>query len=94
LVEVVYAAEKVRDPLTDEQRDYVLEVLDRDDSSFVVVPTSPMIARAIAAIDREALPDPADRSIAGTALAIDLPLVSADDRLRKAGEQGLLTVIF
>ena len=94
LVEVVYAAEKLRDPLTIEQRDYILEILDRDDSSFIVVPTNPAIAKAMAAIDRGTLPDPADRSIAGTALAMELSLVSADDRLRKAGEQGLLTVIW
>jgi PIN domain nuclease of toxin-antitoxin system len=94
LVEVVYAVEKGRDPLTADQRDYIFEILDRDDSSFIVVPTSPAVARAMAAIDRERLPDPADRSVAGTALAMELPLVSADNRLRKAGEAGVLNVIW
>lgn len=67
LVDVVYATEKVKDPLTEDQRDYVFEVLDREDSPFMVVPTNPAIARAMANIHREALPDPADRSIAATA---------------------------
>jgi len=94
LVEIVYAVEKVKDPLTGAQRDYIFDVLDRDDSSFLVVPTSPAIARAMAVIDRESLPDPADRSIAGTALTLKLGLVSGDHRLRRAGEDGLLNVIW
>ena len=94
LVEIVYAVEKVKDPLTGAQRDYIFDVLDRDDSSFLVVPTSPAIARAMAVIDRESLPDPAHRSIAGTALTLKLGLVSGDNRLRGAGEDGLLNVIW
>jgi len=37
LVEIVYAAEKTTTPLTGAQRDYVFDVLDRDDSPFLVV---------------------------------------------------------
>jgi PIN domain nuclease of toxin-antitoxin system len=94
LVEIVYAAEKAKNPLTADQCDYVFEVLERDDSPFLVVPTSPSIARAMAAIVRETLPDPADRTIAATAIAMGLAAVSSDDRLRKAGDQGLLTVVW
>ena len=86
LIELVYAAEKARNPITVDQRDYILDVFDRDDSPFVVVATSPSIARALAAIDRQALPDPADHSIDATASAMDLSVVSSDDRLRKAGD--------
>lgn len=94
LVEIVYAAEKAKNPVTVDQRDHIFEVLDRDDSPFIVVPTTPEIARAMAAIDRQALPDPADRTIAATAIAMNLSAVSSDDRLRKAGERGLLSVIW
>jgi PIN domain nuclease of toxin-antitoxin system len=87
LIELVYAAEKVKNPLTGDQRDYILEVLDRDDSPFMVVPTTPSIARAMADIDREALPDPGDRTIAATAIAVNMAAISADTRLRRAGEQ-------
>jgi PIN domain nuclease of toxin-antitoxin system len=94
LVELVYAAEKAKSPVTVDQRDYIFEVLDRDDSPFIVVPTTPAIARAMAAIDRQVLSDPADRTIAATAIAMNLTAVSSDDRLRKAGERGLLSVIW
>jgi PIN domain nuclease of toxin-antitoxin system len=94
LVEIVYAAEKTKNPVTVDQRDYIFEVLDRDDSPFIAVPTTPAIARAMAAIDRQSLPDPADRTIAATAITMNLPAVSSDDRLRKAGERGLLSVIW
>lgn len=94
LVEIVYAAEKTKNPVTVDQRDYIFEVLDRDDSPFVVVPMTPDIARAMATIDRQGLPDPADRTIAATAIAMNLSVVSADDRLRKAGERGLVSIIW
>jgi PIN domain nuclease of toxin-antitoxin system len=94
LVEIVYAAEKARNPLTEDQRDHVFEILDRDDSPFLIVPVTPAIGRAMATIDRQSLPDPGDRTIAATAIAMDLPAVSADDRLRSAGQKGLLTVIW
>jgi PIN domain nuclease of toxin-antitoxin system len=94
LIQIVYAAEKAKNPVTVDQRDYVLEVLDQDDSPFVVVPTNPSIARAIAAIDRQTLPDPADRAIAATAIAMKLSAVSSDARLRKAADRGLLHVIW
>lgn len=94
LVEIVYAAEKARNPLTADQRDYIFEVLEQDDSPFLVVPTTPAIARAMVAIDRGTLSDPADRTIAATAIAMDLPAVSSDDRLRKAGDRGVLSVLW
>ena len=94
LVEIVYAAEKARNPLTADQRDYIFEVLEQDDSPFLVVPATPAIARAMVAIDRETLSDPADRTIAATAIAMDLPAVSSDDRLRKAGDRGVLSVVW
>ena len=59
----------------------------------LVVPTTPSIARGMVEIDRQTLPDPADRTIAATAVAMGLPAVSSDDRLRKAGDRGVLQVV-
>jgi len=94
LVEIVYAAEKVKNPLTADQRDYVFTVLEQDDSPFLVVATTSAVARVMVAIDRELLPDPADRSIAATAIATGLPVVTSDQKLRKACDRGLLTVVW
>jgi len=94
LVEIVYAAEKIKNPLTADQRDYVFAVLEQDDSPFLVVATTSATARAMVAVDRELLPDPADRSIAATAIATGLPVVTSDQKLQKAGDRGLLTVVW
>ncbi len=72
--------------MTADQRDYVFAVLEQDDSPFLVVATTSAVARVMVAIDRELLPDPADRSIAATAIATGLPLVTSDQKLRKAIE--------
>lgn len=94
LVEIVYAAEKAKDPLTSDQRDYVLEVLEQEDSPFLVVPTTSEIARAMVAIPRDTLPDPADRTIAATGVAMGLSVVTSDDRIREASDRGVLTVVW
>jgi PIN domain nuclease of toxin-antitoxin system len=94
LVELVYAAEKAKNPLTGDQRDHILAVLDEEDSPFLVVATTPAIARVMAAIPRAKLPDPADRCIAATGVSMGLAVVTADERLRRAGDEGLLHVIW
>lgn len=94
LVEIVYAAEKAKNPLTGNQRDYVFEVLDEEDGPFLVVPTTPAIGRAMARIPRDLLPDPANRAIAATGIAMALSLVTADGRLREAADRGVLNVIW
>lgn len=38
----------------------------------------------MASISRDEVPDPFDRIIAATALAIDLPLVTADEQIHEA----------
>jgi PIN domain nuclease of toxin-antitoxin system len=42
------------------------------------------VASRMGEIPREKVPDPFDRIIAATALTLDLPLVSADEDIRKA----------
>lgn len=55
-----------------------------DGDAFTVVPLDLRVIDAMAAISREAVPDPFDRIIAATALTADLPLVTADERLHAA----------
>lgn len=44
----------------------------------------------MAAISKDIVPDPSDRIIAATALAIDLPLVTADEQIHESlGERAV-----
>jgi len=52
--------------------------------AFTIVPLDLRVIDGMAAISRDAVPDPFDRIIAATALTADLPLVTADERLRAA----------
>ena len=61
-----------------------------DGDAFTVVPLDLRVIDAMAAISRDAVPDPFDRIIAATALTTDLPLVTADERLHAAlGERAV-----
>jgi PIN domain nuclease of toxin-antitoxin system len=61
-----------------------------DGDAFTVVPLDLSVIDAMAAISRDAVPDPFDRIIAATALTTDLPLVTADERLHAAlGERAV-----
>jgi len=55
-----------------------------DGEAFTVVPLDLPVVDEMAAIPREKVPDPFDRIIAATALALDLPLVSADADIQRA----------
>lgn len=52
--------------------------------AFTIVPLDLRVIDGMAAISRDAVPDPFDRIIAATALTAGLPLVTADERLRAA----------
>lgn len=52
-----------------------------DDDAFTVVPLDLPVIDRMASISRVEVPDPFDRIIAATALATDLPLVTADERI-------------
>jgi len=48
-------------------------------------PVDEAVAWKFTTIDRDLLRDPWDRFIVATALALDLPLVTADRRIQKSG---------
>ena len=78
LVELVYAVEKATNPLTEDDRQAILQELDRDDTPFEVLPVSAAVANRVASVPRTATADPGDRIIAAAAEEFGLPLVSAD----------------
>lgn len=83
LVEIVYSVEKGRIPVADWER--LDQMLLRPDASARVVPLSESIARCVALIPRESVPDMPDRIIAATALQVGVPLVTRDGRIQASG---------
>ncbi len=85
LVELVYLVEKGRIPGDVAAR--VDQVLRDPDSGFVLAPLDRLVAEATRKIPREEVPDLPDRVIAATALALELPLVTRDGKIRSSGIQ-------
>jgi len=83
VVEVAYLVEKGRLPDMALQR--LINALTDPSSSFVVVPLDLAIAQSIRHIPRDVLPDMPDRIIAATALHLNLPLVTRDQRMQTLG---------
>jgi len=64
------------------------EVVQRE--AFSVVSLDLAVHHAMREVPREQVPDPFDRIIAATALLADLPLLTADNRIRAAlGERAV-----
>jgi PIN domain nuclease of toxin-antitoxin system len=83
LVEITYLVEKGR--LPEVAFDQLIEALADPDSGFVIAPLDLAVVDAIRKIPRKETPDMPDRIIAGTALHLNLPLVTRDQRIRAAG---------
>ncbi|MGB8648261.1 MAG: type II toxin-antitoxin system VapC family toxin [Anaerolineae bacterium] len=81
LVEVVYLVEKGR--LPQEALDRLLDALDGS-TSLGLIPLDSQVATTLRQIPREQVPDMPDRIIAATALAFNLPLVTADRKISAA----------
>jgi PIN domain nuclease of toxin-antitoxin system len=85
LVELVYLVDKGRIPAA------VAELVDRvlrdPASGFRLAPLDLRVAEATRQIPRNEVPDLPDRVIAATALALNLPLVTRDSRIRSADIQ-------
>jgi PIN domain nuclease of toxin-antitoxin system len=85
LVELVYLVDKGRIPATVAER--VDQVLRDPASGFRLAPLDLRVAEATRRIPRNEVPDLPDRVIAATALALDLPLVTRDGKIRSANVQ-------
>lgn len=83
LIETIYLAEVGRIPLEALRR---LEAGVSDTSSgFLVQPVDEGVAEAVHRVSRTAVPDMPDRIIAATALHLDIPLITRDQRIQAAG---------
>jgi PIN domain nuclease of toxin-antitoxin system len=80
LVELVYLVEKGRIPASTQTR--LRAAIDDPNGPFQLAPLDGDVADAVHAIDRKSVPDLPDRIIAATALALKLPLVSRDSKIR------------
>lgn len=80
LVEVVYLVEKKK--LPEAASELIFDSVNDVDTIFEIAPLDMGVAQALKAIDRESIPDMPDRIIAATALSLDLPLVTRDNKIR------------
>ena len=82
LVELIYLIERGR--IAEAVLDRIRTELTNDDSVITLVPIDEQVANAVERVVRAQVPDMPDRIIAATALALDLPLITRDHRIRAA----------
>jgi PIN domain nuclease of toxin-antitoxin system len=80
LVELTYLVEKWKLPSV--ARDRLIKALDDPDAACRLAPLDRMVADALELIDRNEVPDLPDRVITATALALQVPLISRDGKIR------------
>jgi PIN domain nuclease of toxin-antitoxin system len=80
LVEVCYLVERGRLPHEALERLYA--ALEGPLAAFALAPLDSAVTKAIGRVPRSAVPDMPDRIIAATALVLNVPLVTADAKLR------------
>jgi PIN domain nuclease of toxin-antitoxin system len=81
----VYLVEKKRLPAIARER--LLQALDDPDRPPRLVPLDRAVVDAVETVSRNDVPDMPDRIVAATALALQLPLVSRDARIRASQVQ-------
>jgi PIN domain nuclease of toxin-antitoxin system len=80
LVELTYLAEKGRLPSA--AREALVEALDDPSGPCALVPLDRLVAEALQLVQRTEVPDLPDRIVAATALALRVPLISRDRKIR------------
>jgi PIN domain nuclease of toxin-antitoxin system len=80
LVELTYLAEKGRLPSA--AREALVEALDDPSGPCTLVPLDRPVAEALQLVQRTEVPDLPDRIVAATALALRVPLISRDRKIR------------
>ena len=81
MVEIAYAVEKPRNPLTSEDADAILAVLREDASPFEVVPVDLAVGERVHSVPRDDNADPGDRILVATAEVHDLSIVTSDGKV-------------
>jgi PIN domain nuclease of toxin-antitoxin system len=90
LVEIAYAVEKGRDPLTAEDADAVLAIVHDEASPFEVVPVDLAVGERVRSIPRELNADPGDRIVVATAEVHGLTIVSSDGKIPSMTTQAVV----
>jgi PIN domain nuclease of toxin-antitoxin system len=85
LVELTYLAEKGRLPSA--AREALVEALDDPSGPCTLVPLDRLVAEALQLVQRTEVPDLPDRIVAATALALRVPLISRDRKIRASQVQ-------
>jgi PIN domain nuclease of toxin-antitoxin system len=80
LIELTYVVEKGRIPMV--ARDRLVAAIDDPGTPCMPAPLDRRVVDAVGQVHRSEVPDLPDRVIAGTALALRLPLISRDGRIR------------
>ena len=85
LVELTYLAEKGRLPSA--AREALVGALDDPAGPCTLVPLDRLVAEALQLVQRIEVPDLPDRIVAATALALRVPLISRDRKIRASQVQ-------
>lgn len=85
LVEVLYLVEKGR--LRPDDRRVILEAIANRDSPARLAPLDRDVVDSLEHVSREDVPDMPDRIIAATAVALQVPLISRDRKIRASRVQ-------
>lgn len=80
-VELRYLLDKGR--LTPTEFQWSMAMLESGTEAVEVAPVDIGVARAVELVPRDSVPDPFDRMIAATAVALGVPLVTCDRKLRE-----------
>lgn len=83
LVELAFLVEKGRLPQI--VLDTLTEELTNSQGDLVAAPVDVAVAQKVKLIPRSEIPELPDRVIAATALALDLPLITSDLKIRASG---------
>lgn len=80
LIEMIYLVERGRIPSAAYQR--VVTELREETTLLMLVPLDWEVIEALSTVEAEEIPEMPDRIVAATAVALDLPLITADERIR------------
>jgi PIN domain nuclease of toxin-antitoxin system len=83
VAELIYATEKMR--LPQGVLDIILDTVQREHHGLKVVPFDYEMAETMRQIPRDIVPDLPDRMIAATSLTLGIPLITADEKIRRSG---------
>ena len=85
LVELTYLVEKGRLPAA--ARDLLIRALDDPASPCLLAPLDRRVADALEFVSRKEVPDLPDRIVSATAVALGVPLISRDGKIRASQVQ-------